>query len=39
VHRSPSDGRYDSITVVEASGTMRVAALPSITISADRIFV
>src|SRR5215475_2260725 len=39
VHRSPSDGRYDSITVVDASGTLRIEALPSITISAGRIFV
>ncbi len=39
VHRSPSDGRYDSVTAVDISGTLTVEALPGLTISAAHIFV
>ena len=39
VHRSPGDGRYDSVTAVDISGTLTVEALPGLTISAAHIFV
>jgi Uma2 family endonuclease len=39
VHRNPSNGRYDSITSVDRSGTLEVEALPSLRISAAQIFL
>ena len=38
VHRSPSDGKYLTITRVDMSGTLQVEALPDVTIPAVRIF-
>jgi Uma2 family endonuclease len=39
VHRHPSAGGYGSITSVDMSGTLRVEALPRVTISVASIFV
>jgi Uma2 family endonuclease len=39
VHRSPNDGGYGSIAINDVSGTVRVEALPDVTISVARIFV
>ena len=39
VHRNPNDGRYDSITSVDMSGTLQVEALPDVTIPVTSIFV
>jgi hypothetical protein len=39
VHGNPSNGRYDSITSVDRSGTLEVGALPSLRISAAQIFL
>jgi Uma2 family endonuclease len=39
VHRSPREGRYDSITGADILGTLGVEALPGLTIAAAQIFV
>ncbi len=39
VHRSPGDGRYASMAVVDRSGTIQVEALPELTISVAQIFL
>jgi hypothetical protein len=39
VHRNLSNGRYDSITSVDTSGTLEVEALPGLCISAAQIFL
>jgi Uma2 family endonuclease len=39
VHRSPNEGRYASMAVVDMSGTVQVQALPDVTISVAQIFV
>jgi hypothetical protein len=39
VHRGPNQGRYDSVTTVDMSGTLQVEALPGVTIPAAKIFV
>jgi Uma2 family endonuclease len=39
VHRSPGDGRYDSVTIIDTSGMLQVEALPGVTISATQIFI
>ena len=39
VHRNPNDGRYDSISSVDMSGTLRVEALPGVTIPVASIFI
>jgi Uma2 family endonuclease len=38
VHRGPNDGRYDSITSVDVSGTLQVEALPAVTIPVAQVF-
>jgi Uma2 family endonuclease len=38
VHRSPSDGKYLTITSADLAGTLQVEALPDVTIPAVRIF-
>jgi Uma2 family endonuclease len=38
VHRNPSEGKYNSISRVDMSGTLQVEALPDVTIPAVRIF-
>ena len=39
VHRSPNEGSYGSIAIIDMSGMLQVEALPDVTISVAQIFV